>query len=127
MENEGFEFQNTEIYQLILDYITELYKLTVKFPQSEIYGLTNQLKRACVSIALNFAEGWGRYNQKEKSHFYKVARSSIFECVAIIDISKRQDFIDTNVYNQIFNESIKLSKKFNGLIKRIEGRGENGE
>lgn len=119
MNNEEFEFQNTELYQQIMDYIDNIYKLTRRFPKTEIYGLTNQIRRASVSIALNFAEGWGRYNKKEKSQFYKVARASIFECVAAIDISKRQSFIEISDYQRILKESNTLSKKLNALIKTM--------
>ncbi|MFH1562821.1 MAG: four helix bundle protein [Nitrospirota bacterium] len=121
MGDEEFEFQNTELYQQIMEYINKIYETTKRFPKIEIYGLTNQIRRASVSIALNFAEGWGRYNKKEKSQFYKVARASIFECVAAIDISKRQNFIEREIYIEILNESNKLSKKFNGLIKSFDG------
>lgn len=117
MKDEEFEFQNTELYQQIMNYVDDIYKVIRRFSKTEIYGLTNQIKRACVSIALNFAEGWGRYNKKEKSQFYKVARASIFECVAAIEISRRQNFIETSDYQQILKESNTLSKKLNALIK----------
>ena len=132
MENEGgsmknkekeFEFQNTEMYQQMMDYVSNVYEMTKKFPQSEIYGLTSQIRRASVSIVLNFAEGWGRYNKKEKAQFYKIARASILECVAATDIALRQNYIETTHYQKMVSESNEISKKLNALIKKTENRG----
>ena len=50
--------------------VTEIYKITESFPQSEIYGLTNQIRRCAVSVPSNIAEGAGRFSNKEFIHFY---------------------------------------------------------
>ena len=127
MENEGgrmkeeeFEFQKTEIYQQIMNYIQKIYNITRRFPKEELYGLTNQIRRASISIALNFAEGWGRYNKKEKSQFYKIARASILECLAAVDIAKNLNYVKEPIYHDLLRESEELSKKFNALIKTVE-------
>ncbi len=119
MKIKEFEFQNTEMYHQMMDYVSNVYKITKKFPQSEIYGLTNQIRRASVSVALNFAEGWGRYNKKEKAQFYKISRASILECVAAIDIALRQNYIEKTNYQKMLDESNEISKKLNALIKRM--------
>lgn len=120
MKKKEFEFQNTEMYQQMIDYVSNVYKITKKFPRSEIYGLTSQIRRAGVSIVLNFAEGWGRYNKKEKAQFYKIARASILECVAAVDIALRQNYIEIANYQKMLTESNEISKKLNALIKKME-------
>jgi four helix bundle protein len=53
-------------HQLVLD----IYKITEKFPKKETYSLTDQMRRAAVSVSSNIAEGFGRYTYKDKIHFY---------------------------------------------------------
>ena len=120
MKKKEFEFQNTEMYQQMIDYVSNVYTITKKFPRSEIYGLTSQIRRAGVSIVLNFAEGWGRYNKKEKAQFYKIARASILECVAAVDIALRQNYIEIANYQKMLTGSNEISKKLNALIKKME-------
>jgi len=120
MKKKEFEFQNTEMYQQMIDYVSNVYTITKKFPRSEIYGLTSQIRRAGVSIVLNFAEGWGRYNKKEKAQFYKIARASILECVAAVDTALRQNYIEIANYQKMLTESNEISKKLNALIKKME-------
>lgn len=121
-EEISFNFQATTLYKQILDYVSQIYVITRGFPDFELYCLSNQVKRASTSIALNFAEGWGRYNKKEKMQFYKVARASIFECVAIMDISKNQRYIDLSIYKKVMRDSNELSRQLNGLIKSLLGK-----
>jgi len=118
MKKKEFEFQNTEMYQQMIDYVSNVYTITKKFPRSEIYGLTSQIRRAGVSIVLNFAEG--RYNKKEKAQFYKIARASILECVAAVDTALRQNYIEIANYQKMLTESNEISKKLNALIKKME-------
>ena len=127
MNEKEFEFQKSDVYLHIIEYISQIYKLTENFPKEELYNLSQQIKRASTSIALNFAEGWGRFNKKEKSQFYKIARASLFECVSILDIAKRLNYIDSKTYEKILKESNILSKRLNGLIQSISKRKKKHE
>ena len=59
--------------------VLEIYKITENFPKSEIFGLTNQMRRAAVSIPSNIAEGYGRKSSKEYKQFYSIAYGSALE------------------------------------------------
>lgn len=63
-----FKFEDLRVYQESLQLIDEIYETVQKFPREELYGLSNQLKRASVSIALNIAEGTSR-TKKDFRHF----------------------------------------------------------
>jgi four helix bundle protein len=93
MDDERFDFENLKVYQKALDYIDFVYEATRKFPKDEIFALTDQLKRASISICLNIAEGSGG-TKPEFNRFLKIARRSIRECIAITDIAYRQNFWD---------------------------------
>lgn len=53
-------FREIKVWQKAMDFVTKLYKSTSNFPQEELYGLTNQLRRCAISIPSNIAEGFGR-------------------------------------------------------------------
>jgi four helix bundle protein len=53
-------YQDLEVWKKAMELVTDIYKITQTFPKEELYGLTNQLRRASVSVPANIAEGWGR-------------------------------------------------------------------
>lgn len=65
------------VWTLSLSLIKDLYKMTENFPKSEIFGITNQIRRAAVSIASNIAEGASRKSMSERKRFYEISRSSL--------------------------------------------------
>jgi len=94
-----------------VDYI---YLVTNKWPKDEIFGLTNQLRRASVSIALNIAEGSGR-TRKDFRHFLDLARSSCYECVAIVSIAKSRKYITDIEFDKIYEWCDKLARTISAL------------
>ena len=67
------------VWQRAIDFVVDTYKLTGRFPRTEVYGLTAQLQRAVVSIPSNIAEGAGRIPTREFIHHASIARGSLFE------------------------------------------------
>jgi len=76
-----------------MDLVLDIYQVTGRFPKEELYGLTNQLRRAAVSIPSNLAEGQGRNSRKEFHHFLGQARRSLLEVEAQLEIAQRLGFI----------------------------------
>ena len=119
MDEEKFDFENLKVYQKALEYVDFVYEMTRNFPKAEIFSLTDQFKRASISICLNIAEGSGG-SEMEFNRFLKIARRSIRECVAITEISCRQKFIDGRVKQQSRSHCSELSRMINGLIKSLK-------
>ena len=65
-------YKDLIVWQKAMDLVLEIYKLTKSFPQSEIYGLTSQMRRAAVAIPSNIAEGYCRKHVKEYIHFFLI-------------------------------------------------------
>jgi four helix bundle protein len=84
----GESFRDLAVWQRSVELALQIYKLTAKFPDSEKFGLTNQLRRASVSVASNIAEGYGRSTRGEYLLFLGHARGSIFEVETQIVIAK---------------------------------------
>ncbi len=85
-----------DVYKKSIDLVMIIYSLTKKFPKSELYGITSQMKRAAVSISSNIAEGASRFSKKERIRFYEIARSSLVELDTQLEISIKLNFIDQN-------------------------------
>ena len=81
-----FEFQNWPVYTKALEFVGFAYELCEQLPKDSATGLRDQLRRAAQSIPLNIAEGSSRYSTKDKTNFLRVARGSVYECVAILDL-----------------------------------------
>jgi four helix bundle protein len=119
MDEERFDFENLKVYQKALEYVDFVYGVTKDFPKEEMFSLTDQFRRASISICLNVAEGSGG-SKTEFNRFLKIARRSVRECVAITEISCRQKFIGDRVKQQSRSLCLELSKMINGLIKSLK-------
>jgi len=75
----GHSYRELIAWQKAMKLVTEIYEATQRFPSEERYGLTNQLRRASVSVPSNIAEGQARFSQKEFHHFLSQARGSLVE------------------------------------------------
>ena len=88
----GESFRNLSVWQRSIEMTLAVYQLTSRFPESEKFGLTNQLRRASVSVASNIAEGYGRATKGEYVQFLGHARGSNSEVETQIVISKALGF-----------------------------------
>ena len=88
----GQSFKDLVVWQRSVELTVEVYKLTSKFPESERFGLTNQMRRATVSIASNIAEGYGRATKGEYIQFLGHTRGSCSELETQIVIAKKIGF-----------------------------------
>jgi len=95
-----------------------IYKITVNFPKDEMYGLISQMRRSAISITSNIAEGFSRHSFKEKVQFYSIAQGSLSELQNQLLIAKDVGFLDKNTFSTIAEQSIKVSKITNGLVKK---------
>jgi four helix bundle protein len=109
----GFKFEELVVYQKAIVFVDKIYSLTKKYPRDEMFGLTGQLRRAAVSISLNIAESSAR-TKKEFNRFLDMARGSVFECVAILQISLKQNYINKSV-EELKEYIVEISKMLSGL------------
>lgn len=114
----AFDFEKLDVYHEALNFADSVYELTAQFPRAEVYGLTGQLRRAAVSAAVNIAEGSGR-SKKEFAHYLKMARTSIWECVPLLSIAKRQGYLDGNGFGTFYGRCESLSKMLSKLINSL--------
>lgn len=112
-------FKEVIVWQKSIDLVTKIYKVTEKFPSSEIYGLTSQ-RRASVSIPSNIAEGNTGRSKADYVQFLRIARGSCSEVETQIIISKNLGFIDEINFNELSSNIIEISKMLNALINSLK-------
>lgn len=100
--------------------VLKIYKLTNKFPQKEMYGLGDQIRRAVVSITSNIAEGFGRHTYKEKIQFYYQAHGSLTEVKNQLIIAKDVNYISTEEFNDALTQLTNAHKLLLGLISKTK-------
>jgi len=97
--------------------VLTIYKISSTFPKQEQFGLTNQIRRAAVSITSNIAEGFGRIGKKEKQHFFQIALGSLNEVESQLEIAKDLRYINSKTYQQTLVHVQTSSKLLSGLIR----------
>ena len=107
------------------EFVIQIYELTKNFPRDEQFGLTNQIRRAVVSITSNIAEGFSRQYQKEKIQFYSMALGSLTEAQNQLLIARDIKYLNPDNFNEIAAKTVVISKLLNGLIKSIRNNNEN--
>ena len=111
-----FEFENFPVYKLSIDFIKSVDSLIAEINLPKNSRLADQLIRASLSVPLNIAEGAGRFHKANKKNFYVIARGSVFECVAILDILKTKQKISVQQHQKCYAQLEELSKMLSGLI-----------
>jgi four helix bundle protein len=114
------------VWQKAIDFVVDCYRLTGKFPRTELYGLMSQLQRAAVSIPSNIAEGAGRGHTREFIRHLGIARGSLFEAETQIIISQRLSFVTEQDTKPMLELVVEVGKMLHGLIASLERKLEPG-
>lgn len=116
-----FDFENLTVYQKAKSINKEIVHLLSNSKGIDT-PMRNQLRRACLSIPVNIAEGSGRFSKADKKNFYIIARGSVYECVALLDIMKDEGHIEADKFNELYGKFEELSKMLFALIQSQAGR-----
>ena len=107
------------VWQKSMDLVVAIYKLTDKFPKSELYGITSQMRRSSVAIPSNIAEGRKRGGVKEYRHFLIIAISSAVELETQIELSKRLGFAKAGECTTVDSLLSEILKMLTQMIKTL--------
>ena len=106
-----FRFENLEIWKLSLDYADKLYDIARNFPTEERYALSDQLRRAAVSISNNIAEGSGSATNKNFCSFLDVSVKSTLETVNILYFAQKRKYINDKELGTLYADAEVLTKR----------------
>ncbi len=120
MEKKIKSHRDLIVWQKAMDMTVDIYRITQSFPNSELYGLTSQIRRSASSIAANIAEGQGRRTGKEFVNFLMNARGSVLELDTHLELSMRVDYLEKENYKRLKEKLDEVGRMLNGLIGSIK-------
>ncbi len=115
-------YRDLIVWQKSIDLVIEVYRVTDKFPKSEIYGLTSQMRRAAVSVPSNIAEGYYRKHRPEYLQFLRVAFGSGAELETQIVIAKRLELIPIAGFTRIEELLSDVMRMLNKMIDSLSAK-----
>ena len=104
MPYQKYNFENLEVYDLAENLLLKIYEVSKNFPKEELFILTSQLKRACLSIVLNIVEGSSRKSRKDFAHFIDISIGSLFETKVILKLSSKFKYLKENELNELYKQ-----------------------
>jgi four helix bundle protein len=106
-----------DVWQMAMDLVIEIYRITESFPKEEKYGLSNQLRRAAVSVPSNIAEGAARNTKKEFVNYLHMAQASLSELDTQLEVARRLAFLDGKTWEDLDRMVHRVDKMLTGLIR----------
>jgi four helix bundle protein len=113
-------YKDLLVWRKSMDLVTEIYRVSQRFPKEETYGLTSQIRRSAVSIPSNIAEGKGRRTAGEFQQFLIQARGSLLELETQILISGNLGYVKEQIVEELKTKTTELAKMINTLIEAIK-------
>ena len=112
-------YRNLLAWQKAMDLADAGYVAVRTFPKFELFGLSDQMRSAAVSIPSLIAEGRGRHTRRDYAHFLYQARGSAHELETQIEIAVRQEFMTREVGRRLIKQSYEVGKLINGLLRKL--------
>ena len=112
-------YKDLTVWQKSIDLVVEVYRLTKNLPKEELYGLTNQLRRAAVSISSNIAEGNGRASTGDYIRFLIIARGSVAEVETQLLICVRLDYFSEEDIKPALGFCDETGRMLTSIIKKL--------
>jgi four helix bundle protein len=107
------------VWQEAMKFAVEVYRTTAQFPRHELYGLSNQLRRAAVSIPSNIAEGKGHRSDREFGNYLLHARGSLLEVQTQVMIAKELQYISGEEAQRVLAQADAIGRSLNSLINSL--------
>jgi four helix bundle protein len=115
-------YQDLVAWQKAMELVTEIYRVSQKFPKEEVFGLTSQIRRAAVSIPSNIAEGRGKFSKGDFQYFLGHARGSLSEVETHILIARNLNYLTNTEIDHIMELAAEVGRLLNGLLAAIKKR-----
>lgn len=100
----------------------QIYSVTKKFPKSELYGLTSQIRRSSLSVSLNIIEGYARFKQKSHINFLEISYGSLKETQYLIQFSYQEKLLNTQDFEQLNELSHQVAKMLYSKILTMRSK-----
>ena len=117
-----FSYRKLNVYQLSKMLVTDIYKLIERFPKVESHALSDQMRRAAISIPSNIAEGTSKASPKEQFHFIEIAYGSLMEIMCQAEIAFDQQYITRDDLTLIEEKVVSIYKMISSMQSALKSR-----
>ena len=114
------DFRDMSVWQKAFALLRDVYKIIKTFPKEEKYALTDDLRRSGNSVVHNIAEGYGRFEPRDKSRFYKIARGSAYEAMSQILVAEAERYISSEKTEGMIIQYKRVIDELTALIRTLE-------
>jgi len=116
---EGSSFRDLRVWQQAIELALSVYRGSEMFPKHEVYGLSQQMRRAAVSVASNIAEGKGHRSDKEFRHFLFHARGSLMELETQVLVAGKLQYLSAEQSARLQGTATQVGRSLSGLINSL--------
>lgn len=110
---------HSKLKNKIDNYVHEVYRISKTFPREEMYGITSQLRRSAISVALNYVEGYARNSNNVHKNFLLISYGSLKESKYLLEFSFKEGYLNQAEYNKIDDIAEEIGKMLWGTINKI--------
>ena len=127
MEERAYSFKTLNTYTEAKNLVLQVYAIIKILPQEERYALSDQLRRAAISVPSNIVEGMNRISDKEKSHFLEIAYASLMEVYCQIDIATDLGYINIERNKKLVQQINIVAKLISGLRRSTLSKNDKSD
>ena len=117
-------YEDLIVWQKSVDLVVGIYQITKNLPREELYGLSDQIRRAAISIPSNIAEGQQRHSPKDYLKFLAIAKGSLGELKTQLIICDRLGYLNAHQTEPLLDECDVIGRMLSGLMKSLSGRAQ---
>ncbi len=117
--------KDLEVWKGSMTMVKAVYSLTSSFPKTEIFSLTDQIRRSAVSVPANISKGSARRNTKEFRYFLRISSGSLTELETLLILAKDLEYLSAENFKILFGKIKILTVQIDHLIKSLEGKIQN--
>lgn len=115
----GLHYKDLVVWQKAMDLVVEVYTATDQFPKRQVYSLTDQIRRAAVSVPSNVAEGQAHFNKREFLHFLRHSSGSLAELETQLLLAERLNYLPGPSAQELLKRVHEVGRILGGLINSL--------
>lgn len=119
MEQANAKTYHATLKEKITDFSHRAYRISRNFPREELYGITSQFRRAVISVALNYVEGYARIRDKVHKNFIEISYGSLKEVMFLINFCHKENFMTEKEYTELNTLADEIGKMLWGMLRRM--------
>lgn len=112
-------YRDLIVWQKSMQLVTQVYLITKSLPKEELYGLVPQIRKSCISIPSNIAEGYGRNSTSDYLRFLQIASGSLYELQTQLEICLNLGYLSKQSFEEIYEQSREIERMLGSLIKKV--------